>query len=80
MYRLPVNEDRFKNHLHGFLHKRSHKIKVMGAENGKAFITTTYKYDENDFFYNCFPVKFKAEITIELSDNGLKHTISLKTN
>lgn len=78
VYHLPVNETRFKNHLHGFLHKRSHKIKEMGSENGRAFVTTVYKYDENDFFFNCFPVKFTSEITIELSKDGLKHTLTLK--
>lgn len=77
VYHLPVNEARFKNHLHGFLHKRVHKIKEMGAENGRAFVTTIYKYDENDIFFNCFPVKFTSEITIELSKDGLRHTITL---
>lgn len=77
LYTLPVNETRFKNHLHGFLHKRAHSIKEMGSDGKRAFVTTTYKYDENDFFYNCFPVKFTSEITIELSDKGLKHTIVL---
>lgn len=80
VYHLPVNEERFKNHLHGFMHKRAHKIKAMGAENGKAFITTVFKYDENDYFFNCFPIKFTAEITIEVSDEGLRHTITLTNN
>ena len=80
IYHLPVNEERFKNHLHGFMHKRAHKIKAMGAENGKAFITTVFKYDENDYFFNCFPIKFTAEITIEVSDEGLRHTITLTNN
>lgn len=80
VYRLPVNESRFKNHLHGFLHKSPHKIKEMGADNKRAFVTTQYKYDENNYFFNCFPVKFTAEITIEISAEGLKHTIVLKNN
>ena len=78
VYHLPVNEARFKNHIHGFLQKRAYKIKEMGAENGRAFITTSYKYDENDYFFNCFPVKFTAEITIEVSADGIKHSIKLK--
>ncbi|MDE5576027.1 MAG: aldose 1-epimerase [Oscillospiraceae bacterium] len=79
-YHLPVNEGKFGNHLHGFLQKRAHKIKALAAEDGKAYVTTEYVYDENDFFYTCFPIKFTAEITIELSENGMKHTISLTNN
>ncbi len=78
VYYLPENETRFKNHLHGFLHKRAHKVKEMGADENHAFVTTTYKYDESDYFFNCFPVKFTAEITIDLSAKGLTHTITLK--
>lgn len=76
-YRLPINEERFGNHLHGFLQKRVYKIKALGAENGKAYVTTEYVYDENDFFFACFPVKFTAEITVELSEEGLRHTLLL---
>ena len=76
-YHLPVNEGKFGNHLHGFLQKRAHKIKALAAEDGKAYVTTEFVYDENDFFFTCFPVKFTAEITIELSADGMKHTISL---
>lgn len=79
-YHLPVNEGKFGNHLHGFLQKRAHKIKALNAEDGKAYVTTEFVYDENDFFFTCFPIKFTAEITIELSDDGLKHTISLTNN
>ncbi len=79
-YHLPVNEGKFGNHLHGFLQKRVHKIKALAAKDGKAYLTTEYVYDENDFFFACFPVKFTAEITIELSDNGMRHTIALTNN
>ena len=76
-YHLPVNEEDFGNHLHGFLQKRAHKIKDFAAKDGKAYVTTEYVYDENDFFFACFPIKFTAEITIELSEEGMRHTISL---
>ena len=79
-YHLPVNEGKFGNHLHGFLQKRVHKIKSLSAEDGRAYVTTEYVYDENDFFFTCFPIKFTAEITIELSEKGMKHTISLTNN
>lgn len=77
LYHLPVNEKKFENHLHGFMHKRVHKIKEMGTKKGSAFVVTEFVYDENDIFFNCFPVKFKAEITVTLSDKGLSHSVKL---
>ncbi len=79
-YHFPVNESKFGNHIHGFLQKRAHKIVALAAEDGKAYVTTEFVYDESDFFFTCFPVKFTARITIELSENGMKHTISLTNN
>lgn len=78
-YRLPVNEGKFGNHLHGFMHLRAHKIKALEAADGKAYVTTEFTFDEKDIIYqNCFPLKFTAEITIELSKEGLRHTVSIK--
>jgi aldose 1-epimerase len=80
VYRLPENESMFKNHIHGFIQKRVFKVKEMGAEKGKAFVVTEFTYDENDFFYNCFPIKFTVQIKIELSKKGLLHTVTLVNN
>jgi len=78
VYSLPVNEEEMNNHIHGFIHARVHKVRDMGANGERAFVTTTYSYDENDFFYNCFPVKFLLETTAELSDGGLRLTVTYK--
>ncbi len=78
IYHLPENEDKFGNHIHGFIHRRAHRIKDMGVSDGKAFVHTEFNYDESDFFFSCFPVKFRAEILIELSEEeGLRQTITL---
>lgn len=77
-YHLPVNEGDFGNHIHGFIHKRPFKLAEFGVENGRAFVTAEYNYDEGDYFFNCFPIKFTAEIKLELSDEGLRHTLTLK--
>lgn len=77
VYQLPVNEKRFGNHLHGFIQKRAHKLKEMGSDSEKAYVVTEYVYDENDFFYNCFPVSFKVEITVTISAKGLEHKVTL---
>lgn len=78
VYQLPVNELRFGNHIHGFLHKRAHRIKDMGADDSSAWLVTEYEYDKNDIFYNCFPVSFRAQITVKLDSEGLHHTITLE--
>ena len=80
LYRFPVNEERFGNHLHGFIQKRAYKPVDMGAKNGKAYVVNEFVYDEGDFFYNCFPVKFTVRIKIELSSKGLLHEVTLINN
>ncbi len=80
VYRFPVNEEKFGNHLHGFIQKRAYTVKELGAKNGKAYVENEYVYDERDFFYNCFPVKFTVRIRIELSSKGLEHKITLINN
>lgn len=77
VYYLPINETKFKNHLHGFVHKRAHKIKEMGTTEKSAYLVTEFVFDENDFFYNVFPIKFSVEITFTLSENGLEHKVCL---
>ena len=76
-YRLPVNEERFGNHLHGFIQKRAYTVKELGTKGNTAFVENEYVYDEKDFFFNCFPIKFTVRIRIELSDKGLSHKITL---
>ncbi len=73
VYYLPVNETKFKNHIHGFLQKRAHRIADMSGSS----VTTEYIYDERDFFYSVFPIKFKANITVSLSNEGLTHSVKL---
>ncbi|MCC8042849.1 MAG: aldose 1-epimerase [Oscillospiraceae bacterium] len=78
VYKLPVNETRFGNHLHGFVHKRVYKVKDMGVTDSSAYVVNEYLYDENDYFYVCFPVKFRISIKIELSQMGLEHTVTIE--
>ena len=48
VYHFPVNETKFGNHIHGFVHKRRHEIDMMGTVGDIAFLNTSYDYDEND--------------------------------
>jgi aldose 1-epimerase len=59
-YQLPVNEGRFQNQLHGFLHTRAYTVVETAVEGEKAIAKTRYIYDENDEF---FPV-LSCEIPI----------------
>ncbi|MDO5560681.1 MAG: aldose 1-epimerase [Oscillospiraceae bacterium] len=76
VYQLPVNEkNHYNNHIHGFLNKRKFEISDMGSDDKKAFVTTTYLYDENDEFFKYLPVKFRAEYTFTLTEEGMEQII-----
>ncbi len=77
VYQLPVNEKApYNNHIHGFIHKRIHEVVEHNADEKSAWVKTRYLYDENDEFFQYLPVKFLAEYTFTLSENGLKQDIS----
>ena len=76
MYHFPCN-DPLGNHLHGFLHKRCHTIDDMYVEGESAVAKTSYVYDENDEFFETFPVSFKAEFVFTLTADGLDYTFTL---
>ena len=78
VYQLPVNEKApYSNHIHGFIHKRVHTVVEHHADENCAVLKTEYRYDENDPFYEYFPVKFLAEYTFTLSALGLEHKVQL---
>lgn len=77
LYHLPVNEKApYNNHIHGFIHKRCHELVEHGADENGAWVKTRYVYDDNDEFFEFLPVKFTAEYTFKLSENGLEQEIS----
>lgn len=78
-YHLPVNETDLGNHLHGWVQKREHRIEASGSSEGRAFVTTSYTFDEKDEMFECFPLRFKLSYTFELSEEkGLVQTIKLE--
>lgn len=77
LYQLPVNEKApYNNHIHGFLHKRRFELVWHDADSNCAWVKVRYVYDENDEFFQYLPVKFIAEYTFTLSENGLEQDIS----
>lgn len=77
-YKLPVNEVKLKNHLHGWVHKREHKVENVFADDEKAVAVTSFTHDESDGMYKYFPLKFRITYTFTLSADGLKHTVKLE--
>ena len=76
VYQLPINEKApYNNHIHFILQKRCHRLTELFADDTKAFAKTEYIFDENDEFYQYLPIKFKAEFSFTLSDNGLEHRV-----
>lgn len=77
-YHLPVNEAApYNNHIHGFLHKRAHKVDEYKADANCAWVKTSYDYDENDPFFQYLPIRFRAEFTFTLSACGLEYEFKL---
>ncbi|MCR5148861.1 MAG: aldose 1-epimerase [Eubacterium sp.] len=75
-YNFPMN-DPLGNHLHGFLHKREHKVVAAEVTENAAIAKTEYIYDESDPFFETFPVSFKAEFTFKLSEKGMDYSFTM---
>lgn len=81
MYRLPVNEKKFNNHLHGWVHKREHQIECYNTQDEKCVLVTSYVFNKNDEMYKYFPIDFKISYRFTLSDEeGLLQEIYLTCN
>ena len=77
-YQLPVNEKApYNNHIHGFLHKRTHTVTEHKSDENCAWCKTEYLYDEKDEFFQYLPIKFKAEFLFTLSACGLEYEFKL---
>lgn len=75
-YHFPLN-DPLGNHIHGFLHKREHRIVSAGTDGSRAIAKTEFVYDDKDAFYATYPVDFKAEFTFTLSEEGLDYAFTM---
>lgn len=79
-YHLPVNETKFDNHLHGWVHLREHDVECYSEDDGKCVLVTSYTFNEKDEMYRYFPVDFKISYTFTLSGKGLLQEIYLTDN
>ncbi len=83
LYHLPINEGGpFYNALHGFLHKRAYQVvekEVLGEDACK--VVSEYKYDDNDEYYQYFPVAFTVRMTYTLSaTDGLLQEVEMRND
>lgn len=76
-YRFPINEPTFNTHLHGFLHKRPYSVSELTAGDDYAMVKTEYVYDEKDEAFSYYPVSFKSEILIKLTEEGLSYQLTM---
>lgn len=76
-YQFPVNESRFQNYLHGFLHKRNHSVIEASTDGDKAIVKTQYIYDEKDLYFEYYPVKFQADYEFILDADGMHYNFTL---
>lgn len=76
-YTFPIVDKEGHNALHGFLHKREHTITSVSATEDEAIVKTEYIYDENDPFFDTFPLKFKAQFTFKLTEEGMFYDVTI---
>ena len=79
-YEFPVNEKDLNNYIHGFIHSRRYHIVSSGvnADRKTAKLVLEYNYDENDPFYDYFPVRFDVKIIYTLTEEGLLFNFKIK--
>ena len=79
-YNMPINETLLDNFIHGFVHKREHKLELCEVQGDRAVCRISFEYDERDEMFEYFPLKFKWTITFTLSEEeGLKQEIELES-
>ncbi|MBR4554649.1 MAG: aldose 1-epimerase [Ruminococcus sp.] len=78
-YHLPINETELGNFIHGWAHKREHRLECAEVRGDKAVCVTSYTFGEEDEMFAHFPLKFRLTYTFELSEeDGLRQTIRLE--
>ncbi|MNZ64098.1 Aldose 1-epimerase [compost metagenome] len=70
-YRLPVNEAKTGNHLHGYLHTSVWQVEDFGQTKQDSYVTVKYVVDESTETYKYLPFKFTVKLKYSLSDQGL---------
>lgn len=70
-YRLPVNEAKTGNHIHGYLHTSPWEVEDFGATAHESHVTVKITIDETHVSYQYLPFKYTVRLRYSLSENGL---------
>ena len=76
-YHFPITCAEENTSLHGFLHKREHTIVEAVVDGDTSIARTSYTYDENDPFFDTFPVSFRADYEFKLNDDGMFYNVTI---
>ena len=79
VYHLPINEKELENFIHGFVHKREHRVELCEVQGDKAVCRTYYDFDEGDEMFRYLPLEFRISYTFTLSSVGLLQEIELES-
>jgi len=75
-YQFPIN-DPLGNYIHGWMHQRVHTVTYCGVNGSSAVCKTSYTFDEKDEMFAYYPVKFRADFTFSLSDEGMSYELTM---
>lgn len=79
-YRLPVNEAKTGNHLHGYLHTSPWQVEDYGQTKQESYVTVKNVINENSETYKYLPFKFTVTLKYSLSDHGLSQQLFVHNN
>ena len=77
IYNMPINEPLFNNFIHGWIHQREFKVIEKTCTEDYCSVSAEFVFDENDEYYEHFPLEHKITITYTLSNNGLEYTFEI---
>lgn len=79
-YRLPVNEERTGNHLHGFLYASPWEVVDLASDEQSSRVTVRIVFDEKHPDFKYFPHRMEFRHTYTLSQNGLEQRFEARND
>ncbi len=77
LYKFPINEVEYGNHLHGFLYNAKWKVDSFGADETESYVSVSMKIHEQHPIYQYFPHSFTIRIRYSLSSLGLSQHVRI---
>jgi len=80
VYRLPVNEEKTGNHLHGFFLNEEWKVDGFGETGRESYAVIAQRVDKSHPLYKTFPHEFTLKIRYSLSEDGLAMEVGVRND